>query len=58
MCIRDRMICLEKCENTLDMLMEEDLLNTLSEIAKDGDKVLVKGSRGMKMETIVEMLLR
>ena len=37
---------------------KEDLLNTLSEIAKDGDKVLVKGSRGMKMETIVEMLLR
>ena len=37
---------------------KEDLLNTLSQIAKDGDKVLVKGSRGMKMETIVEMLLR
>lgn len=37
---------------------KEDLLKTLSEIAKDGDKVLVKGSRGMKMETIVEMLLR
>ena len=36
---------------------KEDLLNTLSEIAKDGDKVLVKGSRGMKMETIVEVLL-
>ena len=37
---------------------KEDLLKTLSEIASDGDKVLVKGSRGMKMETIVEMLLR
>ena len=36
---------------------KEDLLKTLSEIAKDGDKVLVKGSRGMKMETIVEALL-
>ena len=36
---------------------KDDLLESLNEIIKDGDKVLVKGSRGMKMETIVEALL-
>ncbi|MGY8752165.1 MAG: UDP-N-acetylmuramoyl-tripeptide--D-alanyl-D-alanine ligase, partial [Fidelibacterota bacterium] len=34
-----------------------DLLKTLKEIVKDGDKVLVKGSRGMRMETIIEEML-
>lgn len=36
---------------------KDDLLESLNEIIQDGDKVLVKGSRGMKMETIVEALL-
>ena len=36
---------------------KDDLLESLNEIIKEGDKVLVKGSRGMKMETIVEALL-
>ena len=36
---------------------KDDLLKSLNEIVKDGDKVLVKGSRGMRMETIVERML-
>ena len=36
---------------------KDDLLISLKSIVKDGDKVLVKGSRGMKMETIVEAML-
>ena len=36
---------------------KDDLLTSLKSIVKDGDKVLVKGSRGMKMETIVEAML-
>ena len=36
---------------------KDDLLKSLNEIVKDGDKVLVKGSRGMRMETIVEGML-
>ena len=36
---------------------KDDLLTSLKSIIKDGDKVLVKGSRGMKMETIVEAML-
>ena len=37
---------------------KDDLLKTLIKIINDEDKVLVKGSRGMKMETIVEVLLK
>ena len=36
---------------------KDDLLTSLKSIVKDGDKVLIKGSRGMKMETIVEAML-
>jgi UDP-N-acetylmuramoyl-tripeptide--D-alanyl-D-alanine ligase len=36
---------------------KDDLLTSLKSIIKDGDKVLIKGSRGMKMETIVEAML-
>ena len=36
---------------------KDDLLTSLKYIVKDGDKVLVKGSRGMKMESIVEAML-
>jgi UDP-N-acetylmuramoyl-tripeptide--D-alanyl-D-alanine ligase len=36
---------------------KESLLNTLKATIKAGDKILVKGSRGMKMETIVEALV-
>ena len=36
---------------------KNELLNNINKIVKEGDKVLVKGSRGMKMDTIVEALL-
>jgi UDP-N-acetylmuramoyl-tripeptide--D-alanyl-D-alanine ligase len=36
---------------------KDNLLKSLNEIVQDGDKVLVKGSRGMRMETIVEAML-
>jgi UDP-N-acetylmuramoyl-tripeptide--D-alanyl-D-alanine ligase len=36
---------------------KNDLLKSLKEIIKNGDKVLIKGSRGMKMEKIVEGML-
>ena len=36
---------------------KDDLLKSLNEIVKDGDQVIVKGSRGMRMETIVEGML-
>ena len=36
---------------------KDDLLSSLKNIVNKGDKVLVKGSRGMKMETIVEAML-
>ena len=36
---------------------KEDLLISLKSIINDGDKILVKGSRGMEMETIVEAML-
>ncbi len=36
---------------------KDSLLNALKATIKTGDKILVKGSRGMKMETIVEALV-
>ena len=36
---------------------KNDLLDSLKAIINDGDKILVKGSRGMQMETIVEAIL-
>ncbi|MDP6339456.1 MAG: UDP-N-acetylmuramoyl-tripeptide--D-alanyl-D-alanine ligase [Candidatus Marinimicrobia bacterium] len=36
---------------------KDDLLSSLKSIINEGDKVLVKGSRGMEMETIVEAIL-
>ncbi len=36
---------------------KDDLLSSLKTIVNEGDKVLVKGSRGMHMETIVEAML-
>ena len=36
---------------------KEELVESLIALVNDGDKVLVKGSRGMQMETIVETLL-
>ena len=36
---------------------KDDLLKSFNEIVRESDKVLVKGSRGMKMETIVEAML-
>jgi UDP-N-acetylmuramoyl-tripeptide--D-alanyl-D-alanine ligase len=36
---------------------KNSLVDALKDKIRDGDKVLVKGSRGMQMETIVEALL-
>ena len=36
---------------------KESLLSNLSEIISEGDKILVKGSRGMRMEEIVEQII-
>jgi len=36
---------------------KDDLLSSLKSIINEGDKILVKGSRGMRMETIVEAML-
>jgi len=36
---------------------KDDLLLSLKSIVNEGDKVLVKGSRGMQMETIVKAIL-
>ena len=35
---------------------KEDIVNALQSVLKKGDVILVKGSRGMKMETIIEQL--
>ncbi len=35
---------------------KEDIVNALGSILKKGDVILVKGSRGMKMETVIEQL--
>ena len=37
---------------------KNDLLDSLKAIVSDGDKILVKGSRGMEMEIIVEAMLQ
>ncbi|MDN9381267.1 UDP-N-acetylmuramoyl-tripeptide--D-alanyl-D-alanine ligase, partial [Clostridioides difficile] len=34
----------------------EDVFNKLNELVKTGDTILVKGSRGMRLEKIVEYL--
>ena len=36
---------------------KESLLSNLNEIISEGDKILVKGSRGMRMEEIVEQII-
>ena len=36
---------------------KESLLSSLNEIISEGDKILVKGSRGMRMEEIVEKII-
>jgi len=36
---------------------KETLLSNLNEIISEGDKILVKGSRGMRMEKIVEQII-
>ena len=36
---------------------KESLLSNLNEIISEGDKILVKGSRGMRMEEIVEKII-
>ena len=36
---------------------KETLLSNLNEIISEGDKILVKGSRGMRMEEIVEQII-
>ena len=36
---------------------KESLLSNLNEIISEGDKILVKGSRGMRMEKIVELII-
>ena len=35
-----------------------ELINSLAEEIKDGDRVLFKGSRGMHLDEVVEALLR
>ena len=35
-------------------LNKKDLINSLQKIIESGDKVLFKGSRGMKMDKIIE----
>ena len=37
---------------------KEDLIKELKTEITDGDKILVKGSRGMAMETIIETLMK
>ena len=37
---------------------KEDLIKELRTEIMDGDKILVKGSRGMAMETIIETLMK
>ena len=39
-------------------LIIRDVINLLDTMVKEGDKILVKGSRGMKMEEIVSHLDR
>ena len=36
---------------------KEELETALKKVVKDGDKILVKGSRGMAMETIIDTLV-
>ena len=36
---------------------KEELETALQKVVKDGDKILVKGSRGMAMETIIDTLV-
>ena len=36
---------------------KEALLSSLNDIISKGDKILVKGSRGMRMEEIVEEII-
>ena len=47
---------LEK-ENVRHFDKKEDFLNIMSDIVKSGDVILVKGSRGMAMETVVKKIL-
>ena len=37
---------------------KEELANSLRSAIKPGDAVLVKGSRGMKMEEVIDMLAK
>ena len=37
---------------------KEELADSLRDILKPGDAVLVKGSRGMKMEDVIDLLQR
>jgi UDP-N-acetylmuramoyl-tripeptide--D-alanyl-D-alanine ligase len=36
---------------------KEELETALQKVVKDGDKILIKGSRGMAMETIIDTLV-
>jgi len=46
-----------KKSNAIDYRYKAELFGALMNILEDGDCLLVKGSRGMKMEEITEMLL-
>jgi UDP-N-acetylmuramoyl-tripeptide--D-alanyl-D-alanine ligase len=47
-----------KRENILSFENSEDAAARMADFVKEGDLVLVKGSRGMKMEHVVQVLLR
>lgn len=45
-------------ENAMEFDSMDDLVKTLKRLAKPGDVILFKGSRGMKMEKALEMFLK
>ncbi len=56
---RARLICreaAERCRGHFDT--HEELLRALLEVVREGDALLFKGSRGMKLEQVVEALIK
>ena len=41
-----------------DQCIIQELIDTLTEIVAEGDVLLIKGSRGMHMEQVVEAMLK